>query len=356
MPKILPRRSLPISTRLQAFMQLGEALPQSEAALAPYLEHAVAENPWFTTDNVRHALARVCRLLRAEQIEAWLRTYVLPAAAPRCVGLVPAGNIPLMGFHDLLAVLISGHVLHIKPSRRDRVLMRLLTDMLFRVCPAFAPYVHYPERLTAVDALIATGSNDTVAHFVRYFGHLPHIVRGSRSSCALLRGNEPPAALTALGEDVFRYFGLGCRSVSKLYLPRGYDISRLIAAWQPYSALLQHNRYANHCLYQQAMHAAAGEDVTFCEFLLLKPEKALHSPIGVLHYETYEDEKEVHDSLCSAADQFQAIYTWPPSSPTQGQLESSEAFGTAQQPALDTYADNIDTMAFLSKLYTHSNT
>ena len=348
MSNVSVHNSLSRTVRLEAFVRLGEILAHlPEATLSDCFRRAVAENPWFTSENVRHALLRIRALLRPAALQSWLKGYLLHDLVQTCrVGIITAGNVPLVGFHDLLCVLISGHAAYIKPSRRDQVLIQLVSDSLLRVCPDFRSYVCYPNRLSEVDALIATGSNETVPHFVRYFEHIPHIIRGSRSSCAVLFGSEPPEALQALGEDVFRYFGLGCRSVSKFYLPEGYDFSKLSSAWEPYVSLLQHSRYANHCLYHRGIQAASRTSFVDFEYVLLKEDTSLFSPVGILHYETYTSEKDLRSRLAEQRLHLQSVYSWKPE---ESNLPS-EPFGSAQSPSLSTYADNIDTMNFLTNL------
>ena len=213
---------LPLASRLQAFIDLGDFLRAlKETDLRTYLAKACETNPWFTKENVQHAFFRVHTLLQEHVLRFWLKKYLLPTTKSKKIGLILAGNIPLVGFYDLLCVLLSGHIAYLKPSRRDDVLMRYITDALCKICPDFAHYIAYPDQLADIDALIATGSSETATHFAKSFGHLPHILRGHRNSVAILRGHEPPDALHLLGEDVFTYFGLGCRSVSKLYGEKG---------------------------------------------------------------------------------------------------------------------------------------
>ena len=171
-------------------------------------------------------------MLQPEVLERWSANYLLDRQEAARVGLIMASNIPLVGFHDLLCVLMSGHQAHLRPSQQDTVLLKLLTDLLLEVCPDWDPYIFYTDRLTDIDALIAAGRDETIAHLRRYLGHLPHLLRGTRTSCAILSGRETDQEHSEIADDAFIYFGMGCRSINKLYLPRGYDLNPLLSIWK----------------------------------------------------------------------------------------------------------------------------
>ncbi len=339
--------SLSVDVRLRGIIGLGKALIScTPPYLAPYFLQAEADNPWFTQENLQHALKRVQACVTEEALHAWAATYTLSVVPSRRVGLVLAGNIPWVGLHDLLAVLLSGHVACLKPSRRDDALMRLATDTLLREAPYFAPYIHYPDSLTQVDALVATGSSETVTHVARHFADIPHLLRGTGGSCAIVHGDEPKNALAALGEDVFTYFGLGCRSVNKLFVPTDYDITALLSHWVCHERLMDNARYAHHVMYQRAVLLAAGTPYIDGRFCLLQEEKSLLSPTGVLFYERYSCVEALQTRLDAHAGELQAMYAWK----RIAKGKHFENFGCAQSPPLSNYADDTDTMDFLSTL------
>lgn len=347
---------LPLEQRLSAFVQLGHVFrhlstgaawpghalgitAEEQTAFERAIAQAELQNGWFTGANVRHMLGALGTMLEGGALRAWAGRLSEPAIAKR-VGLIMAGNVPLVGFHDLLCTVVAGHVAVVKPSAQDTVLMRATIDLLLRLEPGLEPRVHLAEgRLGTVDAVIATGSNNTARYFEHYFGHLPRLVRKGRVSVAVLDGTESEEELQALGEDVFRYFGLGCRNVSKLFVPRDFDLDRLFGAVYGWRDIIQHHKYCNNYDYNKAVWLLERIPIIENGFLLLRESTALASPVAALHYGRYDDRAGVTRQLEEEKDKVQCVIG-------HGQL----AFGSSQQPAVADYADGVDTMAFLAGL------
>lgn len=341
---------------MAAFIQLGKTLDcfvqqvpwpghacgltqEEHAAFGQALRQAKAINGWYTEEEVRHALKGIVHLLRPDAMEAWTGNYPLlqaPATGKR-VGIIMAGNIPWVGFHDLLCVLVAGHLAVVKPSSDDAGLTAALLALLRVLAPELAAAVRLaPGKLGEVDALIATGSNNTARYFQHYFAGIPRIVRKGRTSVAVLDGDETDEELTALGEDVFRYFGLGCRNVGQLWLPRGFDLDRLFAAFYPWREVIHHHKYANNYDYNKAIWLLDRVPITENGFLLLKEDPSVHSPVAALHFQWYDDPQEVAAALTRHAEELQCVVG-----------HGHVPFGAAQLPGPADYADRVDTLSFL---------
>jgi hypothetical protein len=348
----------PLDARIHAFAKLGEvfgalgagtAWPGHGCGLAE-LEYRAADeavlragmrNAWFTEENVRHMLRSLGAMLRPETLTQWVGASALPAQEGRpvrTVGIITAGNIPLVGFHDLLSTLVAGHKARVRVSSEDAGLTAAVVDMLRLLSPDLGGLVEVMEgRLGDVDAVIATGSNNTARYFEHYFAPLPHIIRRNRTSVAVLEGTETPEELAALGEDLFRYFGLGCRNVGKLYLPADFDLDRIIAAILPWGHLAQHSKWANNYDYHKAIWLMDRVPLIENGFVLFKEDQGLHSPLGSIYYERYTDRQAVNASLASNADRIQCVVG-----------HGHVPFGQAQCPLPWDYADGVDTLAFLA--------
>ncbi|MBV6405698.1 MAG: hypothetical protein GFGODING_02479 [Flavobacteriales bacterium] len=303
------------------------------------IDRARHHNGWFTPEEVRHAAAGLAHLLDRAALDRWLAAYpaLVQDRQPRTVGLVLAGNVPFVGLHDLLCTTLAGHRARVKVSGQDAGLTRAAADALLILCPDLAPDLAFAgEKLGAVDAVIATGSTNTSRYFEHYFGHLPRIVRKGRVSIAVLDGSESEAELDALGEDVFRYFGLGCRNVSKVFVPTGFDTDRLFKAFYRWKDIARHAKYANNLDYHRALWLLDGEPFLENGFLLLRETGALASPVAVLHLERYTDRQDLEDRSRALAGQVQCIVG-----------HGHVPFGQAQRPGPDDYADGVDTLAFL---------
>ena len=305
------------------------------------IETHIHHNGWFTENNIRRALFAWSEELTSDRIGQWLQGYSWnDVVTPRRVGVICAGNLPLVGLHDVLSVLLSGHIACVKLSSDDNMLMPALLKILTRLDESVDRQLVYAAGLMKdMEAIIATGSNNTSRYFEQYFGHLPHIIRKSRTSVAIINGRETEEELKALGRDVFAYFGLGCRNVSKVYLPEGFRIDKLFNALYDYNAIIHHHKYANNYDYNKAVWLLNNEQLLDNGFLLLKEDTSLASPTGSLYYEYYTDEQELRKNLDSRAEEIQCIVS-----------NSDISFGGSQRPALWDYADGVDTLAFLQAI------
>lgn len=334
--------------RLAAFIELGQRLAAlSDDALADLARRAAAHNGWFDEPNVRAAVAGIADQLREPELRHWLAPYELSALepqTPRRVGVVMAGNVPLVGFHDMLAVLLSGHVLQAKLASGDPWLPVWLADQLLAIEPAFATQLQFVEMLKEAEAVIATGSDNTARYFDFYFARKPHIIRRNRTSRAVLTGYESAAELALLGEDVFRYYGLGCRNVATLLVPPDYDFIPLLDALMPWSAVGEHHKWRNNYDYQKSLLLINRVPHYDTGFLLVRESDGPVSPISVLHYQVYDGKAELEARLAALADKTQVVVT------AGGWLQGSEPFGQAQHPHVWDYADGVDTLRFLSAL------
>lgn len=334
-----------IESRIQAFAQLGIVLHKfatatgdKEHELALAIHRASVYNGWFTVANVRSAMGAIADSLTEEKLRAWMKNY--HGVGGKRVAIIMAGNIPLVGFHDLLSVLMSGHTAVIKMSSDDNQLLPHVLDELKRIEPALAEQIVFAEdKLTDFDAVIATGSDNSSKYFEHYFGKYPHIIRKSRNSVAILDGTESKEQLEGLAKDVFQYYGLGCRSISKVYLPKDYDLNLLFDVFYAHKEVIDNKKYGNNYDYNKAVYMMGSHDITENGFLLMKEETALNSPVSVLHYEFYDDLDLVHRVVADYQEQIQCVVG-------NGYLP----FGQAQCPALDDYADGVDTLAFLASL------
>ena len=322
----------------------GHAIGLGEGEYAP-LNAAILRahqfNGWSTEENVRFACKAWGDALTAEAIGAWMSACPELGQGQRTVGLILAGNIPLVGLHDAICVFLSGHDARIKTSSQEPELIPALVMVLNHFLPGTAERLAITTgNLGEVDAVIATGSDNTARYFEHYFGHLPRIVRKSRVSVAVLDGSETDAQLAALSEDVFRYFGLGCRSVSQVLLPRDFDLDRLFGAFFPWKDIVHHKKYGNNYDYTRALWML--DRVPFLEngFLLMKEDAALASPVATLFYQRYDAPREAEEHLTAHAPRIQCVV----------RSEGGVPFGRAQHPGLADYADGVDTLRFLSAL------
>jgi hypothetical protein len=296
------------ASRLAAFAALGQRLAAlTTDELTDLAARARNRNGWFDLPNVRAAITGIAHLLAEPQLSQWAGRYRAEPAQPRQVGVVMAGNIPLVGFHDMLCVLVSGHTLLAKPSKEDTVLMLWIAKELTEIEPAFTERIKFVERLNAADAFIATGSDNTARYFEYYFKSKPHLIRRNRTSLGILTGRETAEELAQLGPDIFQYYGLGCRNVSKLYVPEGYDFVPLLDALQPYHRVLDHHKYQNNYDYNKSILLVNAVPHYDTGFLLLTEREAIVSPISVLHYSTYTQEIDLLDQLTNVAAQTQCL-------------------------------------------------
>lgn len=328
--------------RINALHKLGELIATPSEERTAIVQQA-RRNPWFTVDNVERSLAAATQqYLNADKLNLWLGDHKDPTE-PRTIGLVMAGNIPLVGLHDLVAVLATGHKAQVKLSSKDDVLMRYLLNKLQLIAPDLVAHINVVDKLEEFDAVIATGSDNTSRYFEHYFGKYPHIIRKNRNSVAVLTGNESDKQLLALGDDVFSYFGLGCRNVSKVYVPAGYDVTKLLSVWEQFNSLKDHDKYRNNLDYNLSILMLNNVKHYSSEYLVLVPDSSLASRIATLHYEEYTDLQHVTVDLQLNADKIQCIVSEHP------ELDAIP-LGQAQSPALWDYADNVDTLEFLGSI------
>ena len=307
------------------------------------LARAEAQNAWFTPEEVLFASGVWAQLLSEEKLRRWLDAYPDLPTRSGPIALIAAGNIPLVGFHDFLCVLLSGHRALVRCASNDRVLLPFLAERLVSFAPELRDRICFTDQaLQEYDAVIATGSNNTSRYFEHYFGQKPHIIRKNRNSVAILTGKESPQQLAGLAEDVFRYFGMGCRSVSKVFVPEGYDFDPLFEAFYAYKDRIHHQKYANNYDYNKAVFLMSGDPMLDNGFMLLKQDAGLASPIGTLFYETYTRLEALEVSLSASSDQLQCVVG-------PEQLAQSIPYGQTQRPGLSDYADGVDTMDFLLK-------
>ncbi|MBV6645784.1 MAG: acyl-CoA reductase [Cyclobacteriaceae bacterium] len=333
-----------LEERVNAIAELGERLSGlADAELDIWTANAYRRNSWFTPEYVKLALEGIVLMLEQESLKKWVGTYQIQTEVPKIVGIVMAGNIPLVGFHDLLCVLISGHYAAIKTSSQDEYLVKELVKLLFEIEPKFKRNLDFPEQLKVMDAVIATGSDNSARYFQHYFGKYPHIIRKNRTSVAVLDGSESDDQLHLLGSDVFQYFGLGCRNVSKVYTPENYDIPRLLDVWQSFSPILEHHKYKNNYDYHKSIYLVNREPHLDTGFSLWYETSELVSPISITYHQRYHNLDEVKDILRQNEEKIQCVIS-------AINLPGALDFGQAQRPAIWDYADNVDTMEFLGQL------
>lgn len=303
-----------------------------------------SHNNWFTPENVFFAIQSWAEALTDENLSTWLSNYTFENTAPKKIGLVLAGNIPLVGFHDFLCVLISGNHALIKTSSNDQHLIKFLANYLIALDERLKERITFIEgKLEGFDAVIATGSNNTARYFEYYFGTKPNIIRKNRNSVAVLTGNESQEELEALGEDIFRYFGLGCRNVSKLFVPKNYNFEAFFKGMFVHKDIIEYEKYANNYDYNKAVYLMSLFQILDNGFMTIKEDTSYASPISSVFYEFYESIEDVKLKLDADKEQIQCVVS-------NGVIEHSFPFGQAQHPKLWDYADNIDTLHFLNNL------
>lgn len=307
--------------------------------LVTEINKQVIYNGWFTPENVRKSLGGIATWLTEEQLSYWSAHYSFNNR-PKRVAVIMAGNIPLVGFHDFLAVLMSGHIAICKLSSDDNRLLPLLAGHLVEFVPELEERIFFSAgKLPGFEAVIATGSNNSIKYFEEYFGKYPHIFRKNRTSVAVLDGTETEEQLERLGEDVFSFFGLGCRNVSHLIIPSDFEIDRVFKGLYPYKDVVLHKKYGNNYDYHKAVYLLNKHELLDNNFVLLRETEDLHSPLAMIHYHRYDNKSEMEAYLEGHREEIQAIVG-------KGYIP----FGDAQTPGLMDYADGVDTMKWLSDL------
>ncbi|MFA5647605.1 MAG: acyl-CoA reductase [Bacteroidales bacterium] len=343
-----------IKDRILAFTQLGTKILTDEQKPETIefweaVNMAHQQNPWFTPAFCEYAIKSIATHWLTEQsLNQWVALYPKRAFNPKFekrVGIVMAGNIPFVGFHDILCVLMAGHKLVGKISSKDAGLTQILLKLLLSIEPRFKDYITITEeRLENFDAVIATGSNNTSRYFDYYFAKYPNIIRKNRQSIAIITGNETAEQFKGLASDIFSYFGLGCRNVSKLLIPKDYDLTPLIDNFLEFKSLVNHHKYANNYEYYRAIFLMNQIEHLDSGFALLKPDESLGSPVGVIYYQHYSDINVVNEYIDRHNEQLQCIVS------SNLSIPNSIGFGQTQNPLLTDYADGIDTINFLASL------
>ncbi len=347
-----------IDNRVEAFAKLGTFLKQFFTEKNDDLrilnnkfyddffiniKKAEVYNRWFVKDHVLQSVEAWSNLLTTPTLSKWINAYSFSKNCKK-IGVVQAGNIPLVGFHDFLSVLISGHHFVGKTSSKDNILPKFLANILIEIEPRFNDYISWEERIKDVDAIIATGSDNSARYFEYYFGKKPNIIRKNRSSWAILTGKESSEDLYNLGKDIFSYYGLGCRNISKLFVPDNYNFKLFFEAIEPFSYVYNNNKYANNYDYNQSVYLMNLLKFLQNGFVILKEDIGHHSPLSVIFYENYSNIETLRNRIKNQNNDIQCIAC------KDQLIEGGIPFGMAQEPELWDYADQIDSLKFLSKL------
>lgn len=339
-----------LKQRVALFVELGERLHNFihyshntdpiNSIFEQAIQMAFFENGWFNRANCLKSIEGISYWLSLPILTDFVRRYPFENADnQKNVLIIMAGNIPFVGFHDLMCVLLSGNKALLKLSQNDQVLMKAMVNVLGILNPEILNSIEIIDfKPQQVDAVIATGSNNSARYFEYYFGKYPHIIRHNRNSIAILTGNETKEELVLLGKDVFQYFGMGCRNVSKLYLPSGFELNRIFEAFIDYADVANNKKYFNNYEYHRAIYLLNQEKFLENGFFILKENELLYSPISVLHYEFYTNKDEVLDELFKYKDAIQCV------------VGGTTKFGETQSPKIDDFADGIDTCKFLAEL------
>ena len=346
--------------RIDAFIKLGNFLSQfSQSGIEEkeniefndlffdgfkhQIKIAQENNSWFTKDNILFSLENWSKALTSNNISTWIKNQNFNTTKSN-VAIIMAGNIPLVGFHDFLAVLISGHSVLVKQSSNDKNLLPFIAKYLEYVEHSFKGRITFTEdKLEGFDAVIATGSNNTARYFEHYFKDKPNIIRKNRNSIAIISGNETDDEMSQLSNDIFQYFGLGCRSVSKLFVPKGYNFDAFFNGMYSKRELINNAKYANNYDYNKAVYLMSEFDLLENGFLMIKEDESYASPIATIFYEYYSDSKQLKEKITKDADKIQCVVS-------KGFNETEVAFGQTQHPQLWDYADGVNTLDFLAKL------
>ena len=350
-----------IQNRINAFAKLGNFLSQFSTdkieksttvfyndlffdGFKHQMKLSKENNAWFTENNILFALESWAKALHKENIEKWISSENLKEDTSRTVAIIMAGNIPLVGFHDFLSVLISGHAVLVKQSSNDKNLLPFLAKYLEYVEPSFKGKITFTEeKIESFDAVIATGSDNTSRYFEYYFKDKPNIIRKNRNSVAVIQGNETEENFHQLSEDVFRYFGLGCRSVSKIFIPKDFNFDVFFQGMYPQNEIINNKKYANNYDYNKTVYLMSEFDILENGFLMVKEDESYSSPIATVFYEYYDNPIDLKIKLHQDSEKIQCIVA-------NNFTENEIKFGQTQHPELWDYADGINTLEFLSKI------
>jgi len=336
------------SKRKEALVALGLHLKNYTSSDPNYtklqtcVDWAQAANGWFTKESIEETIHNWGATLNEQDITQWSKPYNFSFQSQKNILLILAGNIPMVGFHDIISVWLSGHNALVKCASKDEHLLPYMTRFL-EVHTAETAFTFVDKPTNHFDAVIATGSNNSARYFEYYFGNYPHIIRKNRNGVAVLSGNETKKEMESLGKDILQYFGIGCRNVSKVYLPEGYDLNTLFGGIYPLAKVIEHAKYANNYDYNKAVFIMSEQDFQDNGFFLLKKDTRFSAPIACLHYQFYKKETEMIKELQQNKESIQCIVS-------SLKIPNALPFGTAQKPALWDHADGKDTLLFLSKL------
>lgn len=345
-----------IDQRIEAFHKLGELFYDisSKKENSKYkkwitvfnkkINEAYQYNKWFTTENCLLSFKNWSKELTTLKLSKWLNNYELKNCSKKTIVIIMAGNIPLVGFHDFICAKILNYKCLIKMSSDDKILLPIVIDFLDFILPGFKKNIEFTNKpLKKFDGVIATGSNSSFKYFEYYFKKYPKILRKTRHSIAVLDGNESKENLIDLGNDIFNYFGMGCRSVSKIFVPKNYNFDLLFESLFEFKEVIKNNRYANNYDYNKAIYLMGEKKITENGFLILKKDKNLGSPIACLFYDTYNSIKEIEKYIDNNSEYLQCIVS-------NFKLSNSIPLGSSQKPKIYDYADKIDTLNFLLKM------
>ena len=330
-----------LQQRLDLMVRMGKFMLGNNEEWVAIKERAARDNAWFTDDFIEMSINNIChQFLDEKKLTDWAESYAVKDSLPQTknVGVVMAGNIPLVGFHDFLCVFISGHQQTIKASSKDELLIKFIVKKLYEWEITIQDYVSFAENLKGCDAYIATGSNNSSRYFEYYFGKFPNIIRRNRTSVAILDGTEEKNDLDKLSDDIQLYFGLGCRNITKLYVPQGYDFIPLLNALRKYDHYFLYHKYKHIYDYQLALLMMGNKFYMTNESVVFAENESIFSPVSQVNYEYYDDAEALNEKLMVNKD-IQCIIG-----------NGFTAFGTAQKPSLTDYADGIDTMTFVTAL------
>lgn len=342
-----------ISKRIESFSALGNYLESfvnnfgtsdpsaAQVEFEQALQLAKAKNAWFTIDNQLYAIKSWCEALSSNNLKKWLDTYNFKDNIPKTIGIVAAGNIPMVGFHDILSVMISGHKAQVKLSSKDDILIPFILHILFDIEPRFKEQYQSVEKLVDYNAVIATGSDNTARYFESYFKDVPHLIRRNRTSVAVLDGHESDEELAGLAHDMLQYFGLGCRNITKLFLPKDYDLDRIFEHLYSFKDIINHHKYANNYDYHRTIYLMKQIPILENGFVILNENQDFFSPIACVSYEFYENKTDLEEHLQNNSEKIQCVVS---------NDKNGIPFGHAQQPQLWDYADNVDTLAWINNL------
>jgi len=333
-----------IEKKIKSIAILGENIHNIIENNKDIVNQASRRNPWFTPDFIHKALYGITYMLKEEKLEKWISNYQLNNENKRNIGIIMAGNIPLVGFHDLLSVLLSGNLAIIKLSHNDDLLIPYIVNLLKAIDPAIGNRIFFRDSIDNAHAVIATGSDNSARYFQHTFKHLPFIIRKNRTSCCIIDGNEHEDDLRQLGDDIFSYFGLGCRNISKIYIPSDYKIHDLPPYFNAYNWITEHAKFNNNYRYLKSKYTLENKLFIDAGFFTLLEKEDLVSPISCVYYESYDNPRDLGIILDKRKLKIQCIVS------RDGWYPESIPFGKAQRPEPWEYADHVDTINFLQSI------